>query len=189
MAWIEFQLSAWRWSTSHKDILISSPRSYIFNKLNHFWTPVSPSTSSSFSDRNVSIFIPPVLSYTSSIFPGQYQRWQKMYFIVRHSESEYNCCIVLSQFWVLFSVTRWCFLCYRANAAAGFVYICCVLMSWSSPNSYAYAPWLTSGFLRERFLRAPPNVFFMTGYRVPIVWYQFFTLVAATSKTGTPYSQ
>ena len=23
--------------------------------------------------------------------------------------------------------------------------------SWSSPNSYPYAPWLTSGFLRERF--------------------------------------
>ena len=27
-------------------------------------------------------------------------------------------------------------------------------VSWSSPNSYAYAPWLTSGFLRA------PNVFF-----------------------------
>ena len=23
--------------------------------------------------------------------------------------------------------------------------------SWSSPKSYAYAPWLTSGFLREHF--------------------------------------
>ena len=28
------------------------------------------------------------------------------------------------------------------------------VQSWSSPNSYAYAPWLTSGFLRA------PNVFF-----------------------------
>ena len=25
------------------------------------------------------------------------------------------------------------------------------VQSWSSPNSHAYAPWLTSGFLRERF--------------------------------------
>ena len=34
------------------------------------------------------------------------------------------------------------------------------LRSWSSPNSYAYAPWLTSVFLCERFFaRAAERIF------------------------------
>ena len=44
-------------------------------------------------------------------------------------------------------------------------------------------------FAQTFFCARRQTYFLNTGYRVPIFWYRFFTLVTATSKTGTPYSQ
>ena len=45
-----------------------------------------------------------------------------------------------------------------------------ILKSWSSLNLYAYAPWLTSGFLRKRFFARNAKHIFLTR----AIAYQFF---------------
>ena len=66
-------------------------------------------------------------------------------------------CVIL---WSMFSLT-WSYYLFAQ-------YFFCVskqissisLRSWSSPNSYAYSPWLTYVFLRERFFtRAAEHIF------------------------------